>query len=57
MDAFQSLQFGANEKLNENVQFVSRNISYSWPFSFEKNIDKNSFILGKNNQKAIILDI
>ncbi|QJB71123.1 Mbov_0397 family ICE element conjugal transfer ATPase [Mycoplasma sp. 1654_15] len=57
MDAFQNLQFGANEKLNENVQFVSRNISYSWPFSFEKNIDKNSFILGKNNQKAAILDI
>ncbi|MGZ9413313.1 Mbov_0397 family ICE element conjugal transfer ATPase [Mycoplasma sp. 480] len=57
IDAYKTFSFLNNDQLKENIEMVSRNIAYAWPFTFEKNIDKNSFLLGKNKKQSIIWDI
>ncbi|WP_033161108.1 Mbov_0397 family ICE element conjugal transfer ATPase [[Mycoplasma] collis] len=57
LEAYSYFGFNNFNWLKENIEMVSRNIAYSWPFTFEKNIDKNMFYLGNNNKQSIILDI
>ncbi|UWD33920.1 Mbov_0397 family ICE element conjugal transfer ATPase [Mesomycoplasma molare] len=57
LEAFKSFSLFNDNILNESIEIVSRNLAYSWPFCFEKNVDKNSFYLGKNKKQFFILDI
>ncbi|VEU59219.1 Mbov_0397 family ICE element conjugal transfer ATPase [Mesomycoplasma neurolyticum] len=57
IEAYSYFGFNNSNWTKENIEMVSRNIAFSWPFTFEKNIDQNFLYLGKNNKQSIILDI